>query len=82
MKFMMKKTLSVIIALAMILVPMAVFAAGESEFDPIYLDGTQTTHNVTVEAGATVYFSYQSMSAPLGASFNVTVSNSTEYHIS
>lgn len=55
MKFMMKKTLSVIIALAMILVPMSVFAATG---DPIAMpeDYIWSGDVVEVEAGATAYF--------------------------
>lgn len=82
MKSIMKKALVIVLALALaFVVPMTAMAApGESEMEPISLDGTQTTHNVTVDAGATVYYSYQSMSAPFGASYNVTVNNSTRYY--
>lgn len=57
MKSMMKKTLSVIIALAMILVPMSVFAAVG---DPIPVPSWQyciySGDTVTVGAGETIYF--------------------------
>lgn len=55
MKSMMKKTLSVIIALAMILVPMSVFAATG---DPVAMPENFIWSGsvVTVEAGATTYF--------------------------
>ncbi len=55
MKSMMKKTLSVIIALAMILVPMSVFAAAG---DPVAMPENFIWSGsiVTVEAGATTYF--------------------------
>lgn len=57
MKNMMKKTLSVIIALAMILVPMSVFAAeGDPVAIPSYEYSIYSGDTVTVGAGETVVF--------------------------
>lgn len=57
MKSMMKKTLSVIIALAMILVPMSVFAAaGDPVPVPSYEYCISSGDTVTVGAGETIYF--------------------------
>lgn len=57
MKSMMKKTLSVIIALAMILVPMSVFAAaGDPIAVPSYEYCIYSGDMVTVGAGETIYF--------------------------
>ena len=78
MKSMMKKTLVIVLALALALIaPMTAMAAGESEWDPVVLDGTATTHQVTVEAGATVYYSYQAEGYFGRNTYNITVSNST-----
>lgn len=55
MKSMMKKTLSVIIALAMILVPMSVFAATGDYDEPYQLSTSSVRFYVAVEPEATVW---------------------------
>ena len=58
MKSMMKKTLSVIIALAMILVPMAVSAASGTDTDPATLAVDGTENVCTVEANGHYWYTF------------------------